>query len=615
MRIADLKRSGLLVAAATARGMPVVPAWGRVTATLAGTAVVAALAPAVLGPYAMRVAVLSAIYFALALGYNVIITEAGQFHLGFIVYYALGAYTVAIATTHYGWDFWSALALSVPVVVVFTIALGFLLLRFRGDYLSVVSLAAAEILRLVFANWRQITGGYLGLPGVPPPMVLGRALTDQRYYWYLAVLLAVAGVLAISFIKRSGAGLVWRGIRQNERALRSVGIRVDAYKQLSFLVGGLLAGIAGAIYASYQTIVDPSLATLDGTILVLTMVILGGGSVVGLLLGATLLTMLPELMRVFAEYRMLLLGVIFVVVMNWRPEGFSRRATLDFHAQDAGTASAPARVTRPVAHTGSSLALAVASDALLAAEHVTVRFGGLVALYDVSVAVPQGAVLGLIGPNGAGKTTLFNVIAGMLRPNAGKVRYQDRRITQSPEVRSRMGIARTFQTLEFCPGLTCLENVMLARLPRTAGLGRLAAAAPGEGLRAREVSRALAALELTGIRARADELAGALPYGDRRRLEIARALAGDPTLLLLDEPAAGMNPSEVKSMAGLIQSIHRMGITIFLIEHNVRMVREVCDRVIVLSTGQIIAEGHPEAVVQDPAVIEAYLGKRYRGTA
>ncbi len=609
MRTAQRETLWTLLPAVARRGRRL-PAWARWAVVGLLVAAVAAFAPQVLGPYHLRLAVLTVLYFCLALGYNVVITEAGQFHLGFVAYFAVGAYTVGIATTHFGWTFREAAVLSVPVVLVFSLALGVLLLRFRGDYLSVVSLAAAEILRLVLANWRSVTGGYLGIPGIAGAALFGRGGAEQADYLYLAVLLAAGGVIGVRVLKRSGAGLAWRGIRQNERAIRAVGVRVDAYKQLSFAVGGLLAGLAGALYASYQTIVDPSLAAIDGTILVLTIVILGGGSTLGLLASAAVLTILPEATRLFDEYRLLLLGVFFVAVMNWRPQGFAGRLHAHFMARDAhGGTGAPA----PRWDSNPSPAW---NEPVLAVEHVSRRFGGLMALKDVSLSVRRGEILGVIGPNGAGKTTLFNVIAGALAPSGGRVRFGGVDITRlPPHRRSRLGIARTFQTIEFCPALTCLENVMLARLPRARGLVTLAGLPAGERVRAAEVSRALWALEIVGLQGRADDRAEALPYADRRRLEIARALASDPDLLLLDEPAAGMNPAEAKALVGLVQRVNTMGITVVLIEHNVRLVRAACGRVVVLSSGEIIAESDPEDLVRTPAVVEAYLGRRFHDTA
>lgn len=581
------------------------PPWLRWLLIVAAVAAGAAFAPEVLGPYYMRVTILSVMFFCLALGYNVIVTEAGLFHLGVVVYFAVGAYTVAIATTAWNWSFWSAMALMVVVVLVFTLALGVLLLRFRGDYLSVVSLAVAEVLRLLAANWRSVTGGYQGIPGVPPPEFFGRVLYEQQYYLYMLIVLAMTGVAVLAYTRQSGIGLAWRGIRQNERALRSVGIHTDLYKQLAFVVGGMLSGTAGAIYASYQTIVDPSLVAIDGTIVLLTIVILSGGSVVGLFLSATVLTVMPEVMRVFEEYRLLLLGIFFVVMMNFWPDGFTRRAPPAFVREDAPAGTKALLAVRPTR-----------AESVLRAADVSVHFGGLVALDRVSLEVRKGEILGLIGPNGAGKTTLFNVIAGALRPQEGTVLYEGVALGRaSAERRSRLGIARTFQTIEFCPTLTCLENVMLARLPRRRRGGGLSGPTSLEAFRREEVARALAALAFVGIGDKADLAAGSLSYGDRRRLEIGRALASEPTLMLLDEPAAGMNPAEALALAGLIRDIRDMGVTVLLIEHNVRLVRSVCDRLVVLASGQVIAAGDPETVSRDSQVIEAYLGRRAHGIA
>jgi branched-chain amino acid transport system permease protein len=569
---------------------------GLIALGLAALALATWAAGNLLNDYFLRLAILSALYVSLAVSYNLVITEAGQFHLGFVAYFAVGAYLVAIPTTRFGWDFASAVALSILGVALFSLLLGLLFLRFRGDYLSVVSLAMAEILRLTLANWHSMTGGYQGLPGIPAIELFGVPLYDQRYYLYFAVALAAATTAAVWSFTSGGAGLAWRAIRQNERAARSMGLQVGLYKQLAFQLGGLFSGLAGVLYASYQTIVDPSLAAIDGTILLLTMVILGGGTVIGLIAAAIVLVVLPEVARVFDHYRMLLLGLLFVVLMNWRPHGFGRLPRPLFLASE-GT---------PGGITVERTAAPPPDRPLLTVENLVRRFGGLVALDKVSLTVRPGEILGIIGPNGAGKTTLFNVITGAIRSSAGEVSYRSSSISGiSVERRSRLGIARTFQTLELCPDLTCLENVLLPQLARRP---RLAWPAAGLAVRASAIGQALAALEMVGLGARADERAGALPYGDRRRLEIARALAASPSLLLLDEPAAGMNESEADALVRLIRRIRELGVTVVVIEHNVRLVRNLTDRVIVLASGAVIADERPEQVLRSRAVIDAYLG-------
>lgn len=551
---------------------------------------------AYLSPYLMRLAILTAIYICLAACYNLVITEAGQFHLGFMAYFAVGAYSVAIPTTRFGWDLYSALILSIGVVGVFALVLGFLLLRFRGDYLSVVSLAAAEILRLTVANWRDVTGGHQGLPGVPAPVLFGRELYEQQYYLYAAVALAFISALTISFLTRRGAGLAWRAIRQNERAAKAFGLQTAAYKQLSFQVAGLFSGLAGALYASYQTIVDPSLFVIDGTVLLLTIVILGGGTLGGLIAAAIVVINLPELTRAFDQYRMLLLGVLFVLLMNWRPNGFGRKLTPIYRAQDG---TQPYRAPTP-APRGSN-------DPLLRVEGATVRFGGLTAVAGASFTVDEGQVLGVIGPNGAGKTTLFNAIAGNVVLTDGRIYFRGQLLPRTGVGRrSMLGIARTFQNLEICTDLTCLENVMIPQLARAPRLVLPFGSKATSGT----VGAALDALDMVGLRAAADLPAGTLSYGDRRRLEIARGLAARPKLLLLDEPAAGMNQTEATELGLLIRRIRDQGITVILIEHNVRLVRDVSDHIIVLASGNVIADEDPQAVLQNPLVIEAYLGKR-----
>lgn len=552
--------------------------------------------------YLLRLAVLTAIYVSLAVGYNLVISEAGQFHLGFVAYFAVGAYAVAIPTTHFGWTFLQAIGVSMLAVVAFSSLLGALLLRFRGDYLSVVSLALAEILRLSAANFSSITGGYQGLPGVPAPVVFGYSLYDQKWYLYLATVLAFLTILVVTSMTNGGAGLAWRSIRQNETAVRSVGLQVGTYKQLSFQIGGFFAGLAGAIYASYQTIVDPSLAAFDGTIVLLTMVILGGGSLLGLLIATAVLVIMPEVTRVFDQYRMLSLGLLFVVLMNWRPNGFGRQPRMLFRGSDV--AAPLPLIDRPLVRNGTEL---------LSLNSVSRRFGGLLAVNDVHLSVSEGEILGVIGPNGAGKTTIFNLIAGVIKPTQGSIRFAGLTVDRlSVEKRSMLGIARTFQSIELCPDLTCLENVMLPRLARCP----VTAWPFGRRVdRERSVAQALGALSFVDLSRFTDERAGALSYGDRRRLEIARALAAEPRLLLLDEPAAGMNQTEAHALVLLIRKIRDLGVTVVIIEHNVRLVRQVSDRIVVFASGKVIANELPDTVLSSPRVIEAYLGNSNNGAS
>ena len=248
---------------------------------LAGLLGLACLLPFAVSPYLLRIAILILVFYVLALGYNAIITDAGQFHLGYIAYFALGAYTVALLMRNWGTSFWLALLAAVGVTLVFSYLLGIPTLRFLGDYLSLVSLAFAEILRLVLVNWRSLTRGYVGLPGIRPPSVMGEEFSGITPFYFLILVIAAGGYLSARWLRFSRVGLVWSGIRQNESAVASVGIDPYEYKQLALAYGALLGALAGGFFASFQTVVVPSIAAFDGTLLVLTIVILGGGHLLG----------------------------------------------------------------------------------------------------------------------------------------------------------------------------------------------------------------------------------------------------------------------------------------------------------------------------------------------
>jgi branched-chain amino acid transport system permease protein len=562
----------------------------------------ACLLPWGVSPYVLRIAILILVFYVLALGYNAIITDAGQFHLGYIAYFALGAYTVALLMRHHGTSFWWALLAAAGTTLAFSYLLGVPTLRFLGDYLSLVSLAFAEILRLVLINWRSLTRGYVGLPGIRPPALMGAEFSGITPFYFLILAIAAGSYLSARWLRFSRVGLVWSGICQHEGAVASVGIDPYRYKQLALAYGALLGAVAGGFFASFQTVVDPSIAAFDGTLLVLTIVILGGGHLLGLLAASAVLITLPEMFRVFALYRMLALGLFFIVIMNVRPEGFGVGITRHFRGRAGSQPVSPI----PKAN-GPSATADIGTPPLLEIVSVTKRFGGLVAVNQVSFGVTPGTTLGIIGPNGAGKTTLLNMIAGLYRPTSGDIRLHDVSTVGWPAHRvAATGVGRTFQTLALWENLSLLDTIMLARVPQL----RLRASRRQV---VEHIDGAEAVLDFVGLWPRREDRVTSLPFGDRRRLELARALATSPRLLLLDEPSAGMVPIEVEWLIKTLQQIRARGVTIVCIEHNMRVISGTADRVVVLNYGSKLAEGPADAVFQDPRVIEAYLGRRAVG--
>jgi branched-chain amino acid transport system permease protein len=579
--------------------------------------------------YYLRIGVLVWIYFVLALGYNAIITTAGLFDLGYTAYFAIGAYASALLLLHTDLSFWLIFPISIAVTVAYVLVASIPILRFKGDYLCIITLAFAEILRLVLNNWLEVTRGPLGLPGIRDPRILSYEFTSITPYYYLAMVMAIAALVLVDRLTYSRIGLRWSAVRENPDAAESVGVNTHRAKVIVYAVGAALAGAAGAVFAPFQGIVDPSLAKLDNTVIVLTMVILGGGSNYGLMAGSAVLTIIPEATRALSTYRLLALGVFFVFIMNVRPGGFRFGVLQHFvlpewkRRKDGGSGGEGVRINAKEAGELLLRALPISAQSELSREPVlrvqdlSKEFGGLVAVDRVSLELRQGETLGIIGPNGAGKTTLFNMITGTYAPSSGTIFFGDTEITGwKPFEIARRGVARTFQIIKLLPNLTVLDNVMLACLDedradeRDEGVGR----APKFRLE-EAIGRAKAAIAFVGLGGQEALIARNLPFGNRRRLELARALATRPTTLLMDEPASGMNPREVAELIALIGSIKGRGVSILLIEHNMKVAMELSDRIIVLDHGTKIAEGTPYEIQHNEQVIEAYLGKEHQHAA
>jgi len=552
-----------------------------------------------------------------ATGVAVVSGLAGQISLGHAGLMAAGAFTSAGLAVHAGWPFAAAFVAGTALAALVGVAFGIPSLRVRGQYLALATLGGGFIIWQILREASSLTGGDGGFASIPPPSLFGRSLGPLGAA-SLAMTLAAITLFAAGNLERSRAGRAFRAVRDSEAGAAASGISVYRAKLGGFVASAAIAGAAGALFAHTEGFIAPSQFDPSISFLLVLAAVLGGlSSPYGGALGALLILgpseLFPSAFSWLERYQIIAWGpVALLVVFRW-PDGVVgglKRLVGRLRAgRGTGVTRETERTVAPETPVVPPVTVVSPGVTLLVVRGVTKSFGGLRALHDVSLEVGAGTIHALIGPNGSGKTTLLDCLTGARRSDAGEVTLQGRRIDALPphEIAS-LGVARTFQQVALFGTMTATENVLAGAHPRLrGGLGAGALGLRrGDDSNAEHDARAiLAAVGLAGLE---KDKAVALSYGQRKRLELARALALRPSLLLLDEPAAGRNEPEILELGRFLKRLRSAGLTILLVEHHMNFVLSLADVVTVLDEGRVVAHGDPRTVRADPAVVEAYLG-------
>jgi branched-chain amino acid transport system permease protein len=578
-----------------------IPAFARATRGIPGivVALVAIFAVTRIAPdqgYILNILMQASTYAIAVVGLVVVLGYCGQISIAQAAFMGMGAYGVALGTVDYGLNFFVALALGAAAAGALGLLLGVASLRLGGHYLAMVTISFQQILTLVLINWTSFSHGPDGVRNIARPELFG--ISFEQGNDFLGLCLSAMALVAwlIWRLKSSTLGRAMQAVRDNELAAGTCGIDVFGTKIIAFGLSAVIGGLGGGLFAGGFQYISPDQFSFAESIVLLTMALLGGvQSPFGALLGTGLLVILPEWLRFLRQVYLAVYGAAVILIMVFLPDGLWGFVTEQMRKRARPVLGAVPPLPL-LSRTGTAT-----DEVVLDVRGLAKHFGGLKALDGIDLAVRRGTVHALIGPNGSGKSTFINVVTGLYRPTAGRISFAGRDITGlQPHLRNRAGLARTFQNIRVFRGMTVLENVMIG------------AERPGNdvaGNSSEVVARALAALEFVGLRGDAHRQVGTLSYGHQRYIEIARALAGNPETVLLDEPAAGLNMTEKQELGALLRRLKGHGLTILIIDHDMNLVEQVADHITVLNFGRRIADGVKRDVLTNPDVIAAYLGE------
>ncbi len=551
------------------------------------------------------------VYAVAAAGLNIWAGFHGELSLGHGGLFAIGAYAAAIATTRLNLSPATGLVFASVIAGMAGAVIALPALRVRGAYLVVLTLGFAVVIYEIANNAEGLTGGPQGIGNIPSLGFSGMTFSPRIEYLFYLIVLAIT-LLLIHLILHSYWGRAIVAVKDSEIATLSIGLNAGVFRLFAFVLSSMFTGVGGALLAYHDNFISPETFSLHLSILLLLMVIVGGRDTEdGPVVGAVVMTLLPNLVRELADWQIGIYGALTILILLFMPQGivgFVESLTRKF-VPESGE-KVPGNI---LPDSRASINPAVTTPVHLSVRDIVKDFAGLRALNGITIDFQKQGIHGLIGPNGSGKTTLINIMSGFYRVDYGQIMIDGRSLDRlSPRMAARNGITRTFQLQQVFGSLTVMENVMLAQDSRLTNGLPLSMNLPGLSLTKRSHKmrqRAMSFLNVVGLDRRADIMAGQLSYSEKRLLEIARCLALEPKILLLDEPAAGMNEEEIAEFGEmLLQLKDSRDLLIILCEHHFDLIKNVCEKVTVLDMGMLIANGDISEIKDDPKVIEAYIG-------